>query len=277
MAGKADFTEEEWDALEKGVTGSGMLVSVAHRDFTDSFGEAKAIAKDLAANRENASQLVRELAEMHGTGFGLVASPKEVNEGTMASLAAAVAALTAKAPDELPAYRAFVLEVAQKVAEAKGGVQEEETAAIARITEALGTGLDRHARAEAGPAVRQPPPRCCYRCTRCNTCGRCGRRAWRRRRKRRGGASPCCACASRILPTTTIAVIATIWPPRTIRFTSTAGFQVASPFSMIQAPLGRAAIPKPAPAPDSARRPLHRRRPPPRTDTAGITVSPFFS
>ena len=81
MAGKADFTEDEWDALQKGVTGSGMLVSVAHRDFTDSFGEAKAIAKDLAANRENASQLVRELAETHGTGFGLVASPKEVNEG----------------------------------------------------------------------------------------------------------------------------------------------------------------------------------------------------
>ena len=138
MAGKADFTEDEWDALQKGVTGSGMLVSVAHRDFTDSFGEAKAIAKDLAANRENASQLVRELAETHGTGFGLVASPTEVNEGTMAALATAVAALTAKAPDELEAYRAFVLEVANAVAEAKGGVQEEETAAIAKITAALG-------------------------------------------------------------------------------------------------------------------------------------------
>jgi uncharacterized heparinase superfamily protein len=139
MAGKADFSEEEWDALQKGVTGSGMLVSVAHRDFTDSFGEAKAIAKDLAANRENASQLVRELAETHGTGFGLVASPTEVTEGTMNALAAAVAALTAKAPDELDAYRSFVLEVAHAVAEAKGGVQEEETAAIAKITAALGT------------------------------------------------------------------------------------------------------------------------------------------
>jgi hypothetical protein len=117
MAGKADFTEDEWDALQKGVTGAGMLVSVAHRDFTDSFGEAKAIAKDLAANRENASQLIRELAETHGTGFGLVASPTEVNEGTMT---------------------AFVLEVAHAVAEAKGGVQEEETAAIAKITAALG-------------------------------------------------------------------------------------------------------------------------------------------
>ena len=36
MAGKADFTEGEWEALQKGVTGAGMLVSVAHRDFTDS-------------------------------------------------------------------------------------------------------------------------------------------------------------------------------------------------------------------------------------------------
>ena len=75
---------------------------------------------------------------MHGTGFGLVASPKEVEEGTMTSLATAVAALTAKAPDELEPYRAFVLEVANRVAEAKGGVQEEEAAAIARITAALG-------------------------------------------------------------------------------------------------------------------------------------------
>ena len=133
MAGKADFTEDEWDALQKGVTGSGMLVSVAHRDFTDSFGEAKALANDLAANRESASQLVRELSATHGTGFGFVASPKEISEGTMTALATAV-----KAPDELDAYRAFVLEVANAVAAAKGGVQEEETAAIAQITAALG-------------------------------------------------------------------------------------------------------------------------------------------
>jgi hypothetical protein len=138
MAGKDDFTEDEWDALKKGVTGSGLLVSVAHRDFTDSFGEAKAIAKDLAANQESSSQLVRELSDTHGTGFGVIASPKEVEEGTMTALATAVATLTAKAPDELAAYKAFVLEVANKVAEAKGGVQEEETAAIARITAALG-------------------------------------------------------------------------------------------------------------------------------------------
>ena len=139
MAGRADFTEEEWDALQRGVTGAGMLVSVAHRDFTDSFGEAKAIAKHLASHADSESQLVRDLSSTHGTGFGLVASPKEVREGTITDLGTAVTVLTAKAPDELEAYRALVLDVANAVAEAKGGVQEEETAAIAQITGALGS------------------------------------------------------------------------------------------------------------------------------------------
>ena len=138
MAGKADFTEDEWKGLQQGVTGAGMLVSTAHRDFTDAFGEASAVAKQLAAHRESESQLVRELSETRGTGFGLVASPKEVVEGTMNALGAAVAVLGEKAPDELEAYRSLVLEVANAVAEAKGGVKDEETAAIAKITSALG-------------------------------------------------------------------------------------------------------------------------------------------
>jgi tellurite resistance protein len=138
MAGKADFSESEWKALQQGVTGAGMLVSVAHRDFTDSFGEAKAIAQDLAAHRQSPSQLVRELAETHRTGFGAFTSPKEVQEGTIDALAAAVATLQQKAPDELEPYRALVLEVANAAAEAKGGVQAEETAAIEKITAALG-------------------------------------------------------------------------------------------------------------------------------------------
>ena len=138
MAGKADFTEQEWSELQQGVTGAGMLVSTAHRDFTDSFGEAKAVATQLAAHRDSESELVRELSGTHGTGFGLVASPKEVVEGTMNALGASVALLGERAPDELEAYRALVLDVATSVAEAKGGVKDEETAAIERIRDALG-------------------------------------------------------------------------------------------------------------------------------------------
>ncbi|MDQ3380411.1 MAG: hypothetical protein M3546_08815 [Actinomycetota bacterium] len=111
MAGKPDFTEDEWKELQQGVTGAGMLVSTAHRDFTDAFGEASTLAKQLAAHRESESQLVRELSETRGTGFGLVASPKEVVEGTTNALGAAVAVLGEKAPDELEAYRGFVLDV----------------------------------------------------------------------------------------------------------------------------------------------------------------------
>jgi len=139
MAAKSDFTEDEWKDLQQGVTGSGLLVSSAHRDFTDSFGEASAVAKQLAAHRESESQLVRDLAGTHGTGFGLVASPKEVVEGTIDALGASVAVLGARAPDELEAYCDLVLDVATAVAEAKGGVKDEEAAAIDRIRAALGS------------------------------------------------------------------------------------------------------------------------------------------
>ncbi len=138
MAGESDFTEEEWNELQRGVTGAGMLVSTAHRDFTDSFGEASTIAKQLSAHRESESQLVRELSGTHGTGFGLFASPKEVGDGTISTLSAAVAMLGEKAPDELEAYRSLVLDIATSVAAAKSGTTDEENAAIEKITEALG-------------------------------------------------------------------------------------------------------------------------------------------
>ena len=125
------------ERASEGVTGAGLLVSTAHRDFTDSFGEASTVAKQLAAHRESASQLVRELSGTHGTGFGLVRA-QGGREGTINALGAAVALLGEKAPDELEAYRGLVLDVATAVAEAKGGVKAEEKAAIERITAALG-------------------------------------------------------------------------------------------------------------------------------------------
>ena len=48
MATKADFTEDEWKTMQRGVTGAGTLTSVADADFTDTFGEASALAKYLA-------------------------------------------------------------------------------------------------------------------------------------------------------------------------------------------------------------------------------------
>jgi tellurite resistance protein len=139
MAGKTDFTEDEWKTMQKGVTGAGLFVSVSDSDFTDSFGEASALAKDLAAEHENsASQLVRELAAVHGSGFGLTASSQKVETETLDALRSATAILAAKAPDEADAYRQLVLGLAEAVAEAKGGVTPVETAAIDKIKDALG-------------------------------------------------------------------------------------------------------------------------------------------
>ena len=139
MATRADFSEDEWKTMQKGVTGAGMLVSIADRDFTDSFGEASALAKYLATQREQAeSQFIRELANTRGTGFGMTDSPQEVEAETLEALRSAVATLAAKAPDEVDAYRELVVGAASVVAESKSGVEPGETAAIDKIREALG-------------------------------------------------------------------------------------------------------------------------------------------
>jgi hypothetical protein len=51
VATRQDFTDEEWATLQKGLGGSGALVSVSDRDFTDTFGEASALAKYLAGQQ----------------------------------------------------------------------------------------------------------------------------------------------------------------------------------------------------------------------------------
>jgi hypothetical protein len=139
MATKADFSEDEWKTMQKAVTGAGMLVSASHRDFTDSFGEATTLAKFLGRQRDQStSQLVRELAEVRRTGFGFTDSPQEIEAETLDALRSATATLAAKAPDEVDAYRQLVLDVAEAVANAKGGIKPVEAAAMDKIREALG-------------------------------------------------------------------------------------------------------------------------------------------
>src|SRR4051794_17700200 len=122
MATKQDFTEAEWTALQRGVTGTGMLVSLSDRDFTDSFGEAGAMAKYLSGQQLAAtSELMREVAKTHGTGFGLTTSPEKLRAETMAALTEALSVLKSKSPTDLDAYRQLVIGLAEAVANAKGG------------------------------------------------------------------------------------------------------------------------------------------------------------
>src|SRR5829696_4108020 len=116
MATKADFTEQEWESLQKGVMGAGLLVSLSDRSFFDSFKEAGALAKHVAqARKSTSSDLIRELADVKGTGFGLTSSPDAVEGETLSALQSARATLESKAQDELGSYRELVLDVAQSV------------------------------------------------------------------------------------------------------------------------------------------------------------------
>lgn len=137
MAGKSDFTEAEWEKLRKGATGAGLLVSASDRGFFDSFKEASSLAKHLTGSRDDDSQLVRELASERGTGFGLVASPSEVEQGALEALRDSVATLREKAPEDVESYRAFVLELAESVGKAAGGGEEAESATVEKIRAAL--------------------------------------------------------------------------------------------------------------------------------------------
>ena len=137
MAQKSDFTEQEWEQLRKGATGAGLLVSVSDRSFFDSFKEAGSLAKHLAGGRSGSSQLVRELSGERGMGFGAKSSPEAIESEAIEALRSAVATLEAKAPDEVDAYKSFVLEVAQAVGKAAGGGDDAEAAAVEKIRSAL--------------------------------------------------------------------------------------------------------------------------------------------
>ena len=137
MAKKSDFTEQEWEQLRKGATGAGLLVSVSDRSFFDSFKEAGSLAKHLAGGRSDESELVRELAGERGSGFGVRSAPQQIESETVEALRGAVSTLQAKAPDEVEAYRSFVLEVAEAVGKAAGGGEAAEAATIEKIRAAL--------------------------------------------------------------------------------------------------------------------------------------------
>jgi len=72
-----------------------------------------------------------------GPSSGRRSTPGAVETETLAALQSAKTALASKAPDELDSYRQFVVEVAQSVADAAGGGETAERAAIEKINSAL--------------------------------------------------------------------------------------------------------------------------------------------
>lgn len=135
------LSDGEIETLHKGAMGAGLLVSTSDRRFFDTFKEAGALAKHVAAARGNSeSAVVKQVAAEGGTGFGITSSPGEIEAGTLDALRSSVALLAAKAPEEVDAYRSFVLDLARSVAAAAPGGDDTEAGAIAKIEAALQGG-----------------------------------------------------------------------------------------------------------------------------------------
>jgi hypothetical protein len=113
------------------------MVATSDRSFLDTFKEAGAFAKHLASGRRESSELVRDLSAERGTGFSIGTSPQELETEALGALQSARSILEAKAPEEMQAYREFVLEVAEAVAASAGGGDEAESHTLERISSAL--------------------------------------------------------------------------------------------------------------------------------------------
>jgi hypothetical protein len=145
MTGKADFTQEEWQLVLEGPPSAGMIVVTAQRGGT--FRETIAIAKTYAEARQHhgESELLDEIVsarpELDHTRYH---SFDELKEHGLQHLRDAVELLERKTtPEEVKDYKGFVLNLADKVANAhrEGGdtVSPAERAAIEEITATLGT------------------------------------------------------------------------------------------------------------------------------------------
>jgi hypothetical protein len=138
MATKKDLSADEWTQLRHGLAGTALLVSVSDPGLFDSFKEAGAVRKHYSdAHRNNPSELVRELVAEPGMSFGLGKGPQQLETETLAALHAGMGTLKEKAPEDVEAYKQFVLEVAQSVAEAAKGTSAAESGEIEKLRGAL--------------------------------------------------------------------------------------------------------------------------------------------
>jgi hypothetical protein len=141
MAIKADFTPEEWETLQWAVTDTMAYLSMADRGFWDTFKEANAAAHFIADTRaDSLSLLVRDLAsDVKGKrDKEVTANPTDMAGEVAERVSEAVALISDKAPDELPAFKEFIVGIAKATAEAAGGIGETEAAAIEKVKAALG-------------------------------------------------------------------------------------------------------------------------------------------
>ena len=144
MTGKADFTAEEWQLVAEGPPAAGLAVATAQRGgtFRESFALAKAYTE--ARGEHGESQLLDELvSERPQLKHEHAHSAGELKDQALGHLRDSVALLRSKATsEEVDDYRSFVLNVANRVANAHKeegvAVGADEQAVIEEIATSLG-------------------------------------------------------------------------------------------------------------------------------------------
>ena len=145
MTAKTDFTQEEWELVLEGPPSAGMIVVTAQRGgmFREmlALGKAYAEARQHHGESELLDEIVSAKPEVDHTRYK---SLEELKEHGFQHLRGAVAVLEQKAsPQEVEDYRRFVLNLADKVANAHRedgeNVSPAERAAIDEIAASLGT------------------------------------------------------------------------------------------------------------------------------------------
>jgi hypothetical protein len=141
MTDKAAFTTEEWELVREGPPTAGMIALTSEHggSFRETWALAKAYAEARKAHGE--SELLDALVS-EKPDVKRYKSPEELESTGLGKLTEAVSVLEQKAtPGEVDGYRKFVMDVAERVAEAhKEGdqqVSEGEKAAIEKISASL--------------------------------------------------------------------------------------------------------------------------------------------
>ena len=163
MANKQDFTPEEWNQVLEGIMLSGIAVSAADPSgLWGTLKEAFASSSALAASKRDpgSNELVKAAVTDFETPQGRTAvqqalrkrcanaEPAELVQRSLACLRDVVKILDAKAPDDAVAFKVWLREISQKVADASvegaflgfGGqrVSEAEKATLDDIARSLG-------------------------------------------------------------------------------------------------------------------------------------------
>jgi hypothetical protein len=163
MAGKTDFTPDEWKTLLESVMMAGIAVTAADPHglwgtLKESMASARAVIG--AAHDPSATQLVHALAAEFETSEGRTTArdglrtqlsgktPPEIVAKSLEVIKQAAAIVDAKDPAEAAAFKGWLQHISQAVAEAakEGGflgfggvrVSDAEKATLGHINEALG-------------------------------------------------------------------------------------------------------------------------------------------